>query len=227
MAQIRIKVWGEYACFTRPEFKTERVSYPIITPSAARGILEAIFWKPEFRYEIRRIGVLQLGTQTVILRNELTTRQDRNPIFVEDHRAQRSTLLLKGVAYLLEADLVLRPHAHDPLPKYLDQLRRRLERGQCHHQPYLGTREFAAHFAPASADEEPDPGINLSVGTLLFDVAFVPSLRRPELTFRHPVKGLVKGYARPLFFQAEVKGGWLEIPPAKYQELYRLEEGDV
>lgn len=225
MAQIRIKVWGDYACFTRPEFKTERVSYPLITPSAARGLLEAIFWKPEFRYQIRRIGVLRLGTQVVILRNELTRRQGREPLFVEDHRAQRFTLLLKGVAYLLEADLVLRPHAQDPLAKYLDQLLRRVERGQFHHPPYLGTREFPAHFAPA-AGEEPPP-LDLPIGTMLFDVAFVPDNGRRELSFRHPTRGRVQGYAHPLFFQAEVRGGWLEVPAAKYQELYRLEEGHV
>ncbi|MBC7093702.1 type I-C CRISPR-associated protein Cas5, partial [Candidatus Bipolaricaulota bacterium] len=119
-----VRIWGEYACFSRPEFKVERVSYPVITPSAARGILEAILWKPEFRYEVRRIGVLKLGTQTAILRNELEDRQGNTPIFVEDKRQQRSSLILKDVDYLVEAEMVLRSHATDPLPKYLDQFRR-------------------------------------------------------------------------------------------------------
>jgi CRISPR-associated protein Cas5d len=223
--RLKVKVWGEYACFSRPEFKVERVSYPVITPSAARGVLEAIFWKPEFRYELRRIGVLKPGSQTVILRNELEDRQGSKPYFVEDKRQQRSSLILKDVAYLLEADIVLRPHAEGPLPKYLEQFERRLQRGQCHHTPYLGTREFAAHFAPANGEKP--PWLDLPIGTMLFDIAFVPSSERVELEFKRPGKGVVKGYAQALFFPAEVKGGWLEVPEEKYRELYRLEGKDV
>lgn len=221
---VRVRVWGEYACFTRPEFKVERVSYPVITPSAARGLLEAIFWKPEFRYEIRRIGVLRLGTQMVIVRNELGVRQGRKPYYIEDHRQQRSTLLLKDVDYIIEAEMKLRPHASDPIMKYVEQFYRRVEKGQYHHTPYLGTREFAAHFAPVDG-ESPAP-FDLTIGTMLFDIAFVEDPNRPELEFKRPGRqGTVKGYARALFFFAEVKEGWLHIPPEKYLELYRLEEG--
>jgi CRISPR-associated protein Cas5d len=92
--KVQLRVWGDYACFSRPEFKVERVSYPVITPSAARGVLEAVFWKPEFRYEIRRVGILKPGLQTVILRNELDDRQGGKPIFIEDKRQQRSSLIL-------------------------------------------------------------------------------------------------------------------------------------
>ncbi len=227
--QIVVKVWGEYACFSRPEFKVERVSYPVITPSAARGVLEAIFWKPEFRYEIREIGVLKQGTTVSLLRNELADRQGERPIFVEDQRQQRTSLVLKDVAYLIRAEMVLRPHATDPVYKYLDQFRRRVERGQCFFTPYLGTREFSAYFAPPGEKDVPEP-IDLDLGLMLFDIAFVPDEERAELEFvRHGPDGpkRVKGYAQPLFFHARIEKGWLRVPPEKYRELYRLEEGHV
>jgi len=227
---IEAKVWGNYACFTRPEFKVERVSYSVITPSAARGLLEAIFWKPEFHYEIREIGVLKLGSQTVILRNELSERQGKEPIFVERQRQQRSSLVLKDVSYLIRAEMMLKSHATDPIYKYRDQFNRRLERGQCHHTPYLGTREFATSFSPADG-EKPDADVNLDLGTMLFDLAYIEDEQRDELEFvQHggsdgPKK--IKGYVRSLFFSACVEKGWLRIPPEKYQELYRLEGSHV
>ncbi|NWG40102.1 MAG: type I-C CRISPR-associated protein Cas5 [Hydrogenophilaceae bacterium] len=224
--KIRLRVWGEYACFSRPEFKVERVSYPVITPSAARGVLEAVFWKPEIRYEIRRIGILKLGTQTVILRNELKDRQGDNPFFIEDKRQQRSSLILKDVEYLIEADAVLRPHATEPIGKYLDQFNRKAEKGQCHHTPYLGTREFAAAFEPANG--ETPPPLDLPIGSMLFDIAFVEDASRAEMEFKRPKQDEpAKGYAQASFFEAAVKEGWLEVPPEKYRELYRLESDHV
>ena len=223
--RIAVKIWGDYACFSRPEFKVERVSYPVITPSAARGVLEAIFWKPEFRYEIREIGVLKLGTTVSILRNELSDRQGKEPIFVEEQRQQRTSLVLKDVAYVIRAEMVLRSHATDPVYKYLDQFRRRVKRGQYHRTPYLGTREFVAYFEPPSEEDVPEP-VDLDLGLMLFDIAFVPSEERAELEFiRHGPEGpkLVKGYTQALFFHAHVEKGWLHVPPEKYQELYKLE----
>ncbi|HDQ14056.1 MAG TPA: type I-C CRISPR-associated protein Cas5 [Sediminispirochaeta sp.] len=219
---VRVRVWGDYACFSRPEFKVERVSYPVMTPSAARGVLEAIFWKPEIRYEVHRIGVLALGSQTVILRNELKDRQGTKPILVESSRQQRSSLILKGVDYIIEAEVRLRPHAVDPIPKYLDQFNRRLDKGQYHHTPYLGTREFAAHFDRPNG-ERPQP-FDLSIGTMLFDIAFVESAGRDELEFRRPGREKpVRGYAQAIFFDARVKDGWLTVPAEKYKNIYRLE----
>ncbi len=220
---IRVKVWGEYACFSRPEFKVERVSYPVPTPSAVRGLLEAIFWKPEFRYEVQRIGVLRLGTPFTFLRNEVGDRMYR-PFFVEDKRQQRVSLILKDVAYLIEAQMVLRPHATDPLSRYQEQFERRLEKGQYHHAPYLGMREFPAYFSPTDG-EVPDEGLNLDLGPMLFDLAFVENPNRHELAFKRPGKGEVLGYNLPLFFHAKIEKGWLEVPAKKYQELYRLEAG--
>lgn len=221
---ILIRVSGAYACFTRPEFKVERVSYPVITPSAARGVLEAVFWRPEMRYQVRRIGVLKLGSQMVLLRNELSERQGSKPVVIEAQRQQRSSLILTGVSYLIEAAVILRPHAIDPLPKYLDQIERRVRRGQCHHTPYLGTRECVADFAPVNGERPPD--FTLEIGTMLFDQAFVESRTRKELAFRRPPNGQpVEGYAQPVFFDGRVEGGWLTVPPEKYAEVYRL-EGD-
>lgn len=227
-ATVTLNVWGEYACFTRPELKVERVSYPVITPSAARGLLEAVFWKPEMRYEIRSIDVVRLGTRLTILRNEVGRIESGAPFLVEDARQQRTSVILRDVAYVISADIVLRAHASEPVQKYVEQLQRRIERGQCHHTPCLGTREFAAHFGLPDG-QEPAP-LDLDVGPMLFDLAFVEDSTRPELTFRrHGADGArpAKGYARTLFFDARVEQGRLQVPPAKYQELYRLEAGDV
>ena len=228
-AAIAVKVSGIYACFTRPEFKVERVSYPVMTPSAARGVLEAIFWKPEFRYEIRQIGIVKMGNQTSILRNELDARQGKTPILVERHRQQRSSLVLKDVAYIIHAEMVLRDHATDPIFKYRDQFNRRVDRGQCHHTPYLGTREFAAEVGRPNGEVPPE-GLNLDLGTMLLDLAYVEDRARDELEFiRHDGNGgrVAKGYVHPLFFSARIKDGWMQMPPEKYQELRKLEAGHV
>jgi CRISPR-associated protein Cas5d len=220
---------SEYALFSRPEFKVERVSYPVITPSAARGALEAIFWKPEFRYRIQRIGVVKLGSQTVILRNELADRQGKNPVLIEDQRQQRSSLMLKNVAYIVEASLHLRPHATDPIKKYLECFERRLEKGQFHHAPYLGTRECTADFSPVK-NNLVDSSLNQNLGLMLFDIAFIPDTKRKDLEFfRHDSKGgkRISGFAQTLYFNATLQNGWLEIPQDIYTELDRLEGNHV
>lgn len=224
---IRIRTWGDYACFTRPEFKVERSTYPMITPSAARGILEAIFWRPEMRYEIRRLGVVEHGSPMVIVRNEISDRQSQTPIQIDAKRQPRSSLILRDVEYLIEADIVLRQHATDPLAKYLAQATRRIERGQYFHTPYLGTREFAAFFEPAG-DRAPQ-AVDMPMGTMLFEIAFVPSSIRRELDFRKPgVTEPVGGYTHALFStDARLDGGWWTVSPRLYQELYRLERGHV
>lgn len=225
---VRVKVFGDYACFSRPEFKVERVSYPLITPSAARGVVEAIFWKPEIRYQIRQIHVLKLGSQAAVLRNEVSDKQGGRPFAAQDKRIQRTGLVLKNVAYIIDAEIVLRRHAAGEAGKYLDQFRRRTERGQCHHTPCLGTREFAASFEPANPEDHGDSTVNLVVGQMLFDLAFIESRDgKGDLEFLKPgVSGQqnVKGRAAALFFPAQVKGGVLEVPKEKYAELYALEQ---
>jgi CRISPR-associated protein Cas5d len=237
-SSVYLRVCGDHALFSRPEFKVERVSYSVMTPSAARGVLEAIYWKPEFKYRIRRIGVVRAGTPTTVLRNELGNRQGKIPIFIEDDRQQRSSLILKDVEYLIHADIQVQPHAEAQANgvnlrvKHRECFNRRAEKGQCHHQPYLGTREFSAAFELASSEDKPD-GLSQNYGTMLLDIAFVPSKSRKELQFkRHNGKkwALVDGYMEAVYFNAELKNGWVEVITPEhnpYEKLERLEAGDA
>lgn len=199
---LEVKIWSPMACFTRPENKVERVSYPVPTPSAARGILEAIFWKPEFSYRVREIHVLSPIRFVSILRNEVDGKASPNTdaISITDRRQQRHTLLLRDASYLLKADIVLKPHATDDIAKYRDQFRRRVERGQCFYRPALGCREFAADFAPPDGTETPIQD-SRDLGLMLFDIAFGPSS------------------ATPLFFEAQLAKGILHVPDALYDSL--------
>lgn len=219
---VSLCVWGDLALFSRPDFRVERVSYPVITPSAARGVLEAVFWKPEFSYRIRQIDVVRPGTTVSVLRNEITDRQGKTPIRVESRRTQRTALMLQNVRYVLHADLVLRPHATDHVAKYRSQLERSIEAGRCFHRPYLGTRECAAHFAYPGTGDVPEASFSLDIGTMLFDLAFVPGERAGGLSFRAQEGNgarVVKGAARPVFFDARVERGVLDLDP--HQHLYR------
>lgn len=224
---LEVKVWGEFACFTRPEFGVERVSYEVMTPSAARGVLEAIFWKPEFRWVVREIKVLRPIRRFSILRNEMNSVQSERSArswaasgggyYADDDRAQRHTLCLRDVAYVIRADIELRPHAGDNPAKYRDQFRRRVKRGQCFNQPYLGTREFSAYFGPTSGDEE---AVELSddLGLMLLDVEFVPDAEGEVSYAGHGADGrkIVRGNAQPKFFRARLDNGVLCVPGELY-----------
>jgi CRISPR-associated protein Cas5d len=194
---IKLHIWGERACFTRPEMKVERVSYDVITPSAARGILEAIHWKPAIRWEIDRIHVLKPVRFESIRRNEVGSKmglgnikkamnaqstQDLYTVADED-RQQRAATVLRDVAYVIEAHFVLTTKAsnEDNEGKHLDIFKRRARQGQCFHQPCMGTREFPAHFAlldegdawPASEfGELRDADKNRDLGWMLHDIDF-------------------------------------------------------
>lgn len=208
---LEVKVWGGIACFTRPEMKVERVSYDVMTPSAARGVLEAIFWKPEFSWQVREIWVLNPIHHFSILRNETKSKAvvstarkwatDGGGYFAEDDRAQRHTLALREVSYLIKADIVLKPHAIDNVAKYRDQFRRRVERGQCHHIPYLGCREFSAYFGPPDSSEQ---AIDFTddLGRMLFDLDYASD---------------ESGRGTPRFFLSRLEAGVLKIPA----ELHR------
>lgn len=234
----QVRVWGDYACFTRPEFKAERVSYSVMTPSAARGILEAVYWEPEVRWEVREIRVLKPVQQFTLLRNEIKDRQGSQPLSIEKQRQQRMSLILKNVEYVITAQLALRPHADASLAKYGGQFERRLARGQCHHMPYLGTREFAANVAEASGNEPPI-ALAGELGPLLFDIAYREDERRGNLWFRRQDqrgKRLVRGYAQSLFFTPELPShpterglnlGIISVPPELYRRLDRAEGRDV
>jgi CRISPR-associated protein Cas5d len=210
---LEVKVWGDWACFTRPEMKVERVSYPVMTPSAARGVLEAIFWKPEISWQVREIQVLRPIRYFSILRNEVNHiashrsahgwRKTGGGYFADDaeNRAQRHTLALRDVAYIIKGDITLKPHANADPAKYRDQFRRRVSRGQYHHTPYLGCREFAAGFGDPQAGDRPLQELKSDLGLMLFDLDYAPG---------HSGRG------RPKFFQANLEMGVLRVP----RELY-------
>jgi CRISPR-associated protein Cas5d len=228
-SMFQVRVGAEHACFSRPEFKVERVTYPVITPSAARGLLEAIFWKPEIRWEIRDVRLLRPLRFTTLLRNDLSERQDARSIVIEEQRQQRAALILRDVEYVITAELIRRPHAESPLVKYTDQARRRLERGQCHHQPCLGNREFSAWFEPATGGEPPI-SLDLAIGPMLFDLAFREDQTRTELAFRHHGangRREARGFAEAMFFDATIAGGVMQVPPEKYTELYARMQADA
>lgn len=211
---LAVKVWGQHACFTRPEMKVERVTYPVMTPSAARGVLESIFWKPEFSWRVEEIAVLKPIRYFSILRNEVNSvasersardwAKNGGGFLADEDRAQRHTLALRDVAYIIRASIVLRPHATDDVAKYRDQFRRRVRAGQCFARPYLGCREFAADFAEPDGSERPID-ITDGLGSMLLDLDF-------------PAGGVVLGRtaAQPRFFQATLEKGVLRVPSELY-----------
>lgn len=209
-SNIRVKFSGDYALFTRPEGKVERVSYPIMTPSAARGALESIFWKPEFHYRIRSVSVLKRPQFYSIVRNEVSSKASvtktfiENPtdVFADDIRQLRHSLVLRDVAYIIDATIVVKSDSPDKIIKYEQMFKRRLAKGQCFYQPYLGTREFSAQFEEPTGNEKPIDWTD-SLGSMLFD-------------FRYPEKGSV---TIPYFFNARVENGVMKIPDYLYEEV--------
>ena len=196
---LSVRVRGDFALFTRPESKVERVSYPIMTPSAARGILEAIYWKPEFRYAIREIWDLELPQTMGILRNEVNSKmslRSPEPYFADEDRTQRQSLCLRNVDYVIFADAEVRAGVSEVHAKFRDQFRRRVERGQCYHRPALGCREFAAEFEPWDSSRSPVDW-DEELGLMLWDMNYSP---KPPHT--------------PLFFEAAIRAGVLAVPQA-------------
>jgi CRISPR-associated protein Cas5d len=193
---LAIKVWSDFACFTRPEFKAERVSYEVMTPSAARGVLEAVFWKPEFTWVVSAIHVLNPIRHYSIRRNEVNKRMSARsePLDIADsgNRAQRHSLVLREVSYVIEATVLVKPGVCEDAAKYRDQFRRRLDRGQCYHRPYLGCREFAADFALPDGNELPIPDTR-DLGLMLWDIQY----------------GVTNV---PVFFEAALDAGVLRVP---------------
>ena len=190
---VKLVVTGEWACFTRPEMKVERVSYDVMTPSAARGILEAIHWKPAIVWVIDRIHVLRPIRFQSFRRNEVGAKiSARNVstamkagsvaglgLVVEDERQQRAATLLRDVAYVIEAHFELTDKAGDDTgAKHLAMFNRRAEAGQCFHRPCLGTREFPAEFewlasgAPLPASTLPPDQQERDLGWMLHDIDF-------------------------------------------------------
>lgn len=221
---VLVEVWGEYACFSRPEMKTERVSFDIITPSAARGLLEAIYWHPGLNWVVDKIYVMapiqvekrevsdgdSTGIKmTSIKRNEvkskipagnvrtvMTTGEGRLYLNTATERNQRSSLILQNVHYVLEAHFEMTSDASpgDNPGKFQDIMKRRLRKGQCYHQPYLGCREFPAHFQEWQGGTIPTIPLTKDLGYMLH-----------SLDYDNPA-GI-----RPRFFRAKMKDGVLDL----------------
>lgn len=175
---FRLKVWGRNACFTRPEMKVERVSYDVMTPSAARGVLEAILWKPAIRWKVTQIDVLNPIKWESVRRNEVGAVMSprTSGLFIEEQRQQRAGLFLRDVAYTIHAyfEMTDKAGAEDSVVKFQEMFLRRSERGQCYHRPYLGCREFAADFEVFTNGKPiPEPiSETRDLGWILYDMDF-------------------------------------------------------
>lgn len=221
MKPFCLEVRGDYACFTRPEMKVERVSYDLITPSAARAIFEAILWKPAIRWRITRIEVLQPVRWCSVRRNEvgavassrnamtaMSTGQGDLALYIEDERQQRASLLLRNVAYRLHAEMeMIGDDARANPSKYIAMFNRRAEAGQCVNQPYLGCREFAAAFRLVALQDDGsggwcarsnEPSVlndwSVDLGWMLYDMDFAAGAT-----------------PQPRFFRAQVQKGVLDL----------------
>ena len=229
-----LEVWGDMACFTRPELKVERVSYDVITPSAARAIFSAIFWKPAIKWNVKKIEVLSPIKWISVRRNEVGAVAVKNPIMIEDSRQQRAGLFLRDVHYRIYAEMEFipinkRPKVLNEIPeslvsdeerqeirkdenpgKYHAMFERRAKKGQCFNQPYLGCREFSCEFKFVDNPEkeaEITPTINESrdLGFMLYD-----------MDFEHPNSD---GSINPAFFRATMENGIVNIPDWDSEEV--------
>jgi CRISPR-associated protein Cas5d len=235
---LKLKAWGDFACFTAPEMHVERVSYPVMTPSAARGILEAIFWKPQIHYEVDEITVLKPIQFISIRRNEIQdtistkaiTRWQKNPSGFKpylvdrtendgkdpgkkkatNNRSQRNSVILRDVAYVISARLIVKqPTATDNPQKYREMFFRRVESGQCFRQPYFGIREYAAYFTFPDGAEQPAPETR-DLGIMLYDLDFPENVSPPG---SKPPKSA-------LFAPARLENGILDVVQMR-ANLYR------
>ncbi|XOQ52042.1 MAG: pre-crRNA processing endonuclease [Succiniclasticum sp.] len=206
---IRMECWGAYACFTRPEMKVERVSYDVMTPSAARGLIEAIYWHPGLRYVIDEIAVLSPIKMTNIRRNEVNSKisatgaitavknSQRLCLATQRDRTQRAATVLKDVHYCISFHFEMTNQAtpSDNPGKFKDILTRRLRRGQCYHQPYFGTREFPASFRLVEDEEQMNPyPVTKDLGYMLYD-----------MDYKNPQD------VHPMFFHAMLNKGVMDV----------------
>lgn len=205
--RVALEVWGDYACFTRPEMKVERVSYDVMTPSAARGVLEAIYWKPQIRWVVDRIHVLKPIRFTNLRRNEVASKiptasarkgmkGDNSPmgLYVEEDRQQRAALILRDVAYGIEAHFDMLDD-DEPPQKHFEMMKRRAVKGQYFHHPYLGCREFPADFEWVDGElpKSPLEG-HTDLGFMLHDLDYDNGMA-------------------PRFFRAIMNNGVIDVPP--------------
>lgn len=226
-----LEVWGPMACFTRPELKVERVSYDVITPSAARSIFEAIFWKPAVHWQVTKIEVMNPIKWISIRRNEIGAIASKNPIYIDEldknlklkNRQQKNTLMLRDVRYRIWANLQFIPqkkrkvqsdlfsdevHNDENPGKYNAMFERRANKGQCFTQPYLGTRECSASFRLINPETDilATP-INESrdLGIMLYDMDFETDAKNPPA----------------MFYRVKMENGVIIVPPKNSEEILR------
>lgn len=217
-----LEVWGDWACFTRPELKVERVSYDVITPSAARAIFEAILFKRyAMRWQITRIEVINPIMWTTIRRNEVGALVNKSSIYIEDKRQQKNSLILKDVRYRIYARLVFIPVKNRPQKafehhqpgddenpmKYYQMFERRAAQGQCFTQPYLGCREFSANWKYISETEglEPPLSEDRDLGIMLYDMDFDDNPKKPDA----------------MFYRVKMKQGVIVVPDKDSEEVMK------
>ncbi len=216
---MRLRVWGPNACFTRPEMKVERVSYDVMTPSAARGILEAIHWKPAIRWVIEQIDVLKPIRWESVRRNEVGSVMSprSSGLFIEDQRQQRAGLLLRDVDYILHAhfELTKRAGPEDTVVKHEQMFWRRAENGQTFHRPYFGCREFAANFLLVQDNEPLSEPIEESreLGYMLRDI------RHHNGADDNGTPHFCNEQCQPRFFKAVLQKGRVKVPPIDSEEV--------
>lgn len=220
--EYSLEVWGDWACFTRPELKVERVSYDVITPSAARAIFEAILFKRyAMRWQITRIEVLRPIKWTTIKRNEVGALAGKSTRFIEEKRQQKNSLLLKDVRYRIYAKLVFIPvkdrpkeafakhqPGNDENPmKYYQMFERRALQGQCFTQPYLGCREFSANWKYIEDASNLVPPLNedRDFGIMLYDMDFDGNVKKPDA----------------MFYRAVMKNGVIVVPDKNSEEVLK------
>lgn len=226
---IVIDVWGELACFTRPECKVERVSYPCITPSAARNLLCSIYMKPiEFYYEIEKIEIINDIKYVNVMKNELKEKisYDMSPIYTkhparEKGRTQRNTYYLKNVYYRIYAKIVKRNDWHGSIVSVYEQFNRRVKKGQCFRQPYLGLRECVCHFSEPDYTKQPNPQINEDIGNMLYDVFNITNNTKLETG----KKG--NNITNISFFDAHIINGVLNVPEYGSKDIRRVKDAET
>ena len=210
MKEIVIEVWGDFACFSAPYAKVERLTYPFPTPSAARGILSAIYMKPkEFRWQINRIEVLSPIRYISFKRNEVKSTTSTAPISTEEERTQRQTVALQDVRYRIAASIVPQPAFVGKETQLYEQALRRIRRGKCYFQPSLGLREFACYFEESDGSRSPISQ-SMDAGLMVYDL-FTPE----------DVEVTKKTNIQMSLFHAVMENGVIQVPPYDSPEVLK------
>lgn len=214
MKEIQVEVWGDFGCFSRPESKVERLTYPVITPSAARGILSAIYSKPpEFYWQVKKIEVLKPIRYISIKRNEVINSKigrSMKSMLVEESRTQRQTVALKDIRYRITAEIIPQKDFKGTVNQLYEQALRRIRSGKCYYQPSFGLREFVCYFSEPT-DAVPIP-CDIDLGIMLYDVFDL-----------HKFKVTEKAEPYVTVFKARLERGILHVPDFDSDEVLKPE----